>query len=463
MYLTLFNLAGVGIVAWLLLIFLPRWSFTRYIARTAVFPVYLAVLYVVGVSFLLAELGPGMMRDFGSAEGVARLLARTDVALVAWIHILAFDQLVALYIYRENMDHRYVSLPVQSALLFLTLMFGPAGFLAYYVLRLVSRTRGRRVRAGEGESSTTRDSERDARPVDAPAQADLTGAAVLSVFVEERALLWTGLAGVVTGALVFVYLAVNGRAVPPEGDLFKAATFDIALGIYVLNLTLFLPFAGLSTRSRRTWRGLTIAFALYAYLIETVQILRGLDPRFTRAGGAADQILGALLGLVAVGLIVLFVVLARHFFRGRTTLGGTLFLLGIRYASAATLVALGVGLCLSVNQGPRIGAAGNLLPLHAAGFHGLQTVPLVALLFAWSRTPMEAARRWVHAAGLAWLGVCAGLAWQTAAGRSVLEPSAAMALAVAMFAAWALCALRAALAWRRAGFEGFSARAGAAA
>jgi len=34
------------------------------------------------------------------------------------------------------MKNIYLPVPVQSVLLFFTLMFGPAGYLAYYVLRL---------------------------------------------------------------------------------------------------------------------------------------------------------------------------------------------------------------------------------------------------------------------------------------------------------------------------------------
>ena len=462
MYVTLFNLAGYAIVAWLLLIFLPRWGVTRFVARTAIFPVYLSVLYVVGVAAVLAELGPGLMRDFGSAEGVTRILARQDVALVAWIHILAFDQLVALHIYRENMDHHHVPLPVQSVLLVLTLMFGPAGFLAYYLLRLASRSRGA-SRVGEGEAAPTNGKQHDPRRAETTARVSVTGRRLLSVFGEERALFRTALAGIVLGTLLFVYIAVNGRAVPPEGDLFKAATFDIAVGIYVLTVTLLLPFAGFSPRGRAVWRWLTVAFVTYGYALETAQMLRGLDPRFTRAGGPADQLLGGVFFLVAMGLAVLFVVLALRFFSSRTAVGGTLFLLGVRYACAAALFAHGVGLWMSLNQGPRIGAGGNLLPLHAAGFHGLQAVPLVALLFAWSQTPTEAARRWVHAAGLAWLGACVGIAWQTGAGRSVSEPAAGGALALALFAVWALSLARAAFAWGRAGFHDYTERAGAAA
>ncbi len=141
MYVVLFNLAGLAILGWALMIFLPSWSVTRWIARSAAFPVYLAALYAIGVVPLVVAAGPGIMRDFTTSDGVLRLLANPNVALIAWIHILVFDQLVGIMIYRDNMRHRVVPLPVQSAILFLTLMFGPAGFLAYYVIR-VAKQRG---------------------------------------------------------------------------------------------------------------------------------------------------------------------------------------------------------------------------------------------------------------------------------------------------------------------------------
>lgn len=141
MYLLLFNLAALAIAGWALMIFLPSWSVTRWIARSAVFPVYLAALYVIGVVPLVVAAGPGIIREFGSAEGVVRLLGSADAALVVWIHVLVFDQLVGVMIYRDNMRNRVVPAPVQSVILFLTLMFGPAGFLAYYAIR-VARKRG---------------------------------------------------------------------------------------------------------------------------------------------------------------------------------------------------------------------------------------------------------------------------------------------------------------------------------
>jgi hypothetical protein len=151
MYLTLFKLAGFAAPAWALLIFLPTWRGTRWIARSAIVPALLCVLYVVGIGAQIAGSGLGFMRDFGSAEGVARLLGQQDIAIVAWIHFLAFDQLVGIFIYRDNMHHRYVPIPVQSVILFLTFMLGPVGFLLYYLARL-ARARSLAGRAVEAST-----------------------------------------------------------------------------------------------------------------------------------------------------------------------------------------------------------------------------------------------------------------------------------------------------------------------
>jgi hypothetical protein len=104
---------------------------------------------------------------------------------------------------------------------------------------------------------------------------------------------------------------------------------------------------------------------------------------------------------------------------------------------------------MSALGGPGVGESGNLLPLHAAGFHGIQAIPLVALLLGWARAPEAVARRAVHLAGLAWIAACFAIAWQTSSGRSVLEPSAATAIAAAVLLAWGLILARALLAFRR--------------
>jgi hypothetical protein len=273
------------------------------------------------------------------------------------------------------------------------------------------------------------------------------------IYSEERVLFGLGLLGIALGLIGLIVMAMRGRLIPPEGFIYKAASFDIAIGIYILTIILFIPLAGFSPRGRRRWRWVSIALALYAYAVENVQIYRGLDPRFTRVGSTVDNILGTLFGLTALGLIVTFLILMWRFFTSRTSINGSLLLLGIRYGCAAVMLGFITGIWLGANSGPTIGATGNLLPLHAAGFHGLQAVPMVALLLGWSRMSQADARRWVHVAGLAWLGLCGAIAWQTLLGRSVLEGSTATLLAGVMLLLWLFCAAIALIAWRRADYS----------
>jgi hypothetical protein len=126
-----------------------------------------------------------------------------------------------------------------------------------------------------------------------------------------------------------------------------------------------------------------------------------------------------------------------------------LLVVAARWAGASMLIGFLVGIWLSANQGRFVGEAGNLLPLHAAGFHAVQAVPLVALMLAWSAAPLATARRWVHIAGAAWAGACIALWLQTAQGRAVNDlASAAGIAAVALMIVWTVAALRAFVAWR---------------
>jgi hypothetical protein len=254
-------------------------------------------------------------------------------------------------------------------------------------------------------------------------------------------------------------MLVQGRFIPPEGFIYKAVSFNIAIGIYILTITLLVPLAGFSARGRLLWRSSSIALGLYVYFAENLQIYRGLDPRFTRYGTALDHFIGNLLALAALGLIATFIILVWRFFTRRTSINGSLLLIAIRYGCAAVIMGFATGIWLGINTGPTVGATGNLLPLHAAGFHGLQAVPLVALLVGWSHLPPQEARRLIHIAGLAWLGLCGAIAWQTALGRSLLEAGAATITAVALLSVWLSCAIIALLSWRRADYAvGYSAR-----
>jgi hypothetical protein len=97
--------------------------------------------------------------------------------------------------------------------------------------------------------------------------------------------------------------------------------------------------------------------------------------------------------------------------------------------------------------GSRYGAAGNILPLHALGFHSLQALPLVALFFLWSDVEPAIARRWIHLAALAWIGACLAVACQMFAGRSPSEPSPSTLAAIGFLLVWLIALGRGAWAW----------------
>jgi hypothetical protein len=275
--------------------------------------------------------------------------------------------------------------------------------------------------------------------------------AFLSALTRVRALFWLGITGVALSAACAALVALRGSfAIGPEGDLTKAITFDGALGLYFLALGFFVPLAGFSAQGLRRWSQWTVGLAIYAYTTETLQTIRGLDPRFTKVGAPIDRILGGVFFLVALGVVALFSVLALKLLRRDIRGSDGLLLLALRYGIAATMIAFAAGVWMSAMAGRKFGAQGNILPLHAIGFHGLQAMPLVAWFLSRSRLSGHHARRWVHLTGICWIAACLAIAFQTAAGAPVTEFSIAMALAAAFVLAWACGALRAVLAWMHA-------------
>jgi hypothetical protein len=430
MYRTLFDLAGLAIIGWIPLIFLPLWRGTRRLAESAVFPAYLALLYVVGITAVLADMGPAIMGDFGNADGVLRLLQTEGLALVAWIHILAFDQVVGVLIYRDNMRYGYVPTWLQSIILVVTLMLGPVGFLTYYILR-IRRRRARLTAWGE----------RSDRVADAPAATVAPAPASAVRFglptrrlsslrdLSSRVQLETGVVGlglfglVVAAACGAAALIHGGWFVEPEGRLLDALRFELGSGIFFLTMAALVPRAGFAPAPRRRWVNTLVVMGIYFLVIEAVQAMRGLDPRFTAAGSSLDRALGGLFGLTALLLIVLTAILAARFFRADTMADRPDLRTAIRYGFAAIALSFGVGIAMSALSGRSVGSEGSLMPLHAVGLHGIQMVPLVAIVAFYCGVGPVLRSRLVHAAGVGWLLLCTGLLAQAVAGRPPLEIS----------------------------------------
>jgi hypothetical protein len=128
----MFSIANVVILpCWILLAVLPgrRWV-TRGVAGT-VAPALLAVAYAVIVLVVFPRAEGG----FSSLADVTRLFANPWSLLAGWLHFLTFDLLVGAWEAEDSIERgvpRWLLVPC----LFLTLMFGPAGWLVYQLVRL---------------------------------------------------------------------------------------------------------------------------------------------------------------------------------------------------------------------------------------------------------------------------------------------------------------------------------------
>ena len=127
----LFSLAnGVAAVSWLLLAIQPgRAWVTRVVTGVAV-PALFALLYIA----LIVSTFGSATGSFTTLAGVSALFGNQWVLLAGWVHYLAFDLLIGTWEVRDARE-RGVPHVLVVPCLFLTFMFGPAGWLLYLVLR----------------------------------------------------------------------------------------------------------------------------------------------------------------------------------------------------------------------------------------------------------------------------------------------------------------------------------------
>ena len=133
---TVFSVASsLAAVGWLLLALVPR----RFL-----WPVRAARLVALALAFGYAALlatflsrGDG---GFGSLSQVADLFQEPGLLLAGWVHYLAFDLLVGSW-EREEAVRIGVGPLMLIPSLFLTFMFGPAGWLCFLGLRRFHQAR----------------------------------------------------------------------------------------------------------------------------------------------------------------------------------------------------------------------------------------------------------------------------------------------------------------------------------
>ena len=128
----IFSMANMmAMPMWLLLIILPKWKVTRFLIDYKVIPLLLSLFYAFYIALHLQS-GGGL--DFGSLSSVMSLFTIEDAVMAGWVHYLAFDLLVGMWMINQNRSlgiHQLLMAPC----LFATFMLGPMGFLLFMVLR----------------------------------------------------------------------------------------------------------------------------------------------------------------------------------------------------------------------------------------------------------------------------------------------------------------------------------------
>ena len=133
---TVFSVASsLAMVGWLLLAFVPRrFLWPVGVARLVALALAFGYVALVAAFFARAEGG------FGSLADVAQLFDEPGALLAGWVHYLAFDLLVGSW-EREEAARIGLGPLMLIPSLFLTLMFGPAGWLCFLGLRRFHQAR----------------------------------------------------------------------------------------------------------------------------------------------------------------------------------------------------------------------------------------------------------------------------------------------------------------------------------
>ena len=136
-----FRLANLfALICWIILIFAPRREIVFTGLRDGAVGL-LSLLYAsVLISMMLAPPAGSEGGDFSSIEGVRALFASDPGITLGWVHYLAFDLFVGLWV-AKNSDEIGLSRIVQAPILVPTFLFGPAGLLIFLIVRRIHLAR----------------------------------------------------------------------------------------------------------------------------------------------------------------------------------------------------------------------------------------------------------------------------------------------------------------------------------
>ncbi len=139
----MFQITGpLAMLGWLALVLSPLAPRLADWVAALVIPALLSVAYTALILVHWAD-APG---GFDSLANVMALFTNPAVALAGWVHYLAFDLFVGAWITRTARAEAIPHLLILPCLV-MTFLFGPAGLLAFLILRASLTLRARMIGA----------------------------------------------------------------------------------------------------------------------------------------------------------------------------------------------------------------------------------------------------------------------------------------------------------------------------
>ncbi len=123
----------IALVGWLVLLIISPFWFNTDKLLIGILVTLFAVLYtwLLASTFKLSD-----MEKFSTLDGVMELFTNRVAVTTAWIHFLAFDLMIGIWI-KKNAQKHNINHWILIPCLFFTFMIGPVGLLLYLLIRLI--------------------------------------------------------------------------------------------------------------------------------------------------------------------------------------------------------------------------------------------------------------------------------------------------------------------------------------
>jgi len=453
----LFSLSNLLVLPfWGLLILLPRWRWTGRIMRSPFVSATPALLYAALVLPRLGTIWPAVARP--TLTGIATLLGSPEGATIAWVHFLAFDLFVGRWIYLDSQERRLSPL-LTAPVLFLTLMFGPLGFLIYLVIRAVATSR----EAGKSSTQTSAARLNSSESSINGTQLGLRTGDPSKTFLQRawrtnRPLTMLGVAMILVFLATLAGVLLDHRIITGAPAWLKPAKFAISVSLYCFTFVWLLGFVESRPRLARFAANLTVVSFIVEMTVILTQAARGTTSHFnltTPLNTFLWLTMGAFIVVVWTMNLLLAILLLFERIPDRP------FAWSLRLGLLVSLVGMGSGFLMvrptpdqratmTAGRGPRIVGAhsfgvadggpglpivgwstvgGDLRVAHFVGIHAMQLLPFFGWFIALRRNAFprfkEAHRlALISTVGFAYLGLVLLLVWQALRGQSVIHPDA---------------------------------------